>query len=58
MLKNYLIATAEVFAIGRAEVPQFVRASVSNASHNDQLLLEGFKTLATTLRQDSSQLDE
>lgn len=55
-LKNYLIATAEAFAVGRAAVPQFVRASVSNASHNDQLLLEGFQTLANTL-QDSSQFD-
>ncbi|MCY1563073.1 hypothetical protein D9M68_1005590 [compost metagenome] len=56
-LKNYLIATAEAFAVGRAAVPQFVRASISNASHNDQLLLEGFQTLANTLRQDSSQFD-
>ncbi|MDH4585157.1 PLP-dependent aminotransferase family protein [Pseudomonas sp. BN415] len=57
-LKSYLIATAEAFAIGRAAVPQFVRASVSNASHDDQLLLEGFKVLANTLRQDSGQFDE
>ncbi|MDA8482558.1 PLP-dependent aminotransferase family protein [Pseudomonas resinovorans] len=57
-LKNYLIATAEAFAVGRAAVPQFVRVSVSNASHNDQLLLEGFEALANTLRQGSGQLDE
>ncbi|WP_077525910.1 PLP-dependent aminotransferase family protein [Metapseudomonas resinovorans] len=57
-LKNYLIATAEAFAVGRAAVPQFVRVSVSNASHNDQLLLEGFGALANTLRQGSGQLDE
>lgn len=57
-LKNYLIATAEAFAVGRAAVPQFVRASVSNASHDDQLLLEGFQALANTLRQDTSQFDE
>lgn len=56
-LKSYLIATAEAFAVGRAAVPQFVRASVTNASHNDQLLLEGFQTLARTLRQDSSQFE-
>lgn len=50
-LKNYLIATAEAFAVGRATVPQFVRASVSNAAHDDQLLLQGFQTLANSLRQ-------
>ncbi|MCP8467021.1 PLP-dependent aminotransferase family protein [Pseudomonas sp. ZM23] len=55
-LKNYLIATAEAFAVGRAAVPQFVRVSVSNASHDDLLLLEGFEALANTLR--SGQFDE
>ena len=57
-LKNCLIATAEAFAVGRAAVPQFVRASVSNASHSDQLLLQGFQALAGTLRQDIGQFDE
>lgn len=56
--KNCLIATAEAFAVGRAAVPQFVRASVSNASHSDQLLLQGFQALAATLRQDIGQFDE
>lgn len=57
-LKNYLIATAEVFAVGRAAVPQFVRVSVSNASHDDHLLLQGFQALAQTLRQDIGQFAE
>lgn len=52
-LKNYLITAAEAFAVGRATVPQFVRASVSNASSNDQLLYDGFLTLASTLREDA-----
>ena len=50
-LKNYLVATAEAFAVGRAAVPQFVRASVSNASHDDALLLQGFQALSNSLRQ-------
>ncbi|HTO19185.1 MAG TPA: PLP-dependent aminotransferase family protein [Pseudomonas sp.] len=57
-LRNYLIATAETFAVGRAAVPQFVRASVSNASHNDPLLLAGFQALADALRQDSGPMKE
>ena len=57
-LRNFLIATAETFAVGRAAVPQFVRASVSNASHNDPLLLKGFKALADALRQDSGPTEE
>ena len=57
-LKNCLIATAEAFAVGRAAVPQFVRASVSNASHDDSLLLHGFQALAGALRQDLGQFDE
>ena len=52
-LKNYLVATAEAFAVGRAAVPQFVRASVSNASHDDALLLQGFQALSNSLRQGS-----
>lgn len=57
-LKNYLVATAEAFAVGRAAVPQCVRASVSNASHDDSLLLQGFQVLASSLRQDIGQLEE
>lgn len=52
-LKNYLITAAEAFAVGRATVPQFIRASVSNASSNDQLLYDGFLTLASTLREEA-----
>lgn len=54
-LKNYLVATSEAFAVGREAVPQFVRASVSNSSHSDQLLLAGFEALANTLRQGSGE---
>ena len=57
-LRNYLIATAETFAVGRAAVPQFVRASVSSASNNDPLLLAGFQALADALRQDSGPAEE
>lgn len=49
-LRNYLITAAETFAVGRAAVPQYVRASVSNASTSDQLLYDGFLALASTLR--------
>jgi len=56
-LKNYLITTAEAFAVGRAAVPQFIRASVTNASHDDQLLRMGFQTIANTLRQGSTQFE-
>lgn len=51
-LKNYLIASAEAFAVGRAVVPQCVRVSISNASQDDPLLQRGFQTLAAALRQD------
>lgn len=47
---NYLIATAEAFAVGHAAVPQFIRASVCNTSNDDRLLREGFEALATALR--------
>ncbi|SUD13643.1 aminotransferase-like domain-containing protein [Aquipseudomonas alcaligenes] len=57
-LKNYLVATAEAFAVGRAAVPQFVRASVSNASHDDALLLQGFQALSNSLRQGSDPFAE
>lgn len=57
-LKNYLVATAEAFAVGRAAVPQFVRASVSNASHDDALLLQGFQALSNSLRQGSDPFGE
>lgn len=56
-LKNYLIATAESFAVGRAAVPQFVRASVSNASHDDRLLLQGIQALSNSLREGSAQFE-
>ena len=57
-LKNYLVATAEAFAVGRAAVPQFVRASVSNASHDDALLLQGFQALSNSLSQGSDPFAE
>ncbi|MBD9417174.1 PLP-dependent aminotransferase family protein [Pseudomonas sp. PDM16] len=57
-LKGYLIATAEVFAVGRAVVPQFIRVSVSNTSHDDRLLVEGIETLVATLRQGGGPFDE
>ncbi|MBU3056081.1 PLP-dependent aminotransferase family protein [Pseudomonas indica] len=53
--KNYLITAAEAFAVGRSAVPQYVRASVSNASSNDQLLSDGFQALARTLKEEAGQ---
>ncbi|KMN16269.1 MULTISPECIES: PLP-dependent aminotransferase family protein [Pseudomonas] len=47
--QNYLVATAENFAVGHAVVPQFIRASVSNTSGSDQLLIEAFTTLTKSL---------
>lgn len=53
--KGLLIATAEAFAVGRAAVPQYVRASISNAVPDDRLLQAGFRTLADALRQNVPQ---
>jgi DNA-binding transcriptional MocR family regulator len=46
---NYLIATAEAFAVGHGAVPQFIRASVCNSKGDDGLLLQGFDALARAL---------
>lgn len=48
--KNFLVSVAEAFAVGRSAVPQCVRASVSNTSTSDRLLLQGFEALAGALR--------
>lgn len=48
---NYLVATAEAFAVGHAAVPQFIRVSVCNAVGDDRLLLGGFEALARALTQ-------
>ncbi|WP_439879202.1 PLP-dependent aminotransferase family protein [Pseudomonas prosekii] len=47
---NYLVATAEAFAVGHAAVPQFIRASVCHSTADDQLLIDGFAALAGALR--------
>lgn len=49
-LRHYRVSTAEAFAVGRAAVPQFLRASVSNAEADDTRLLAGFAALAQALR--------
>lgn len=46
---NYLVATAEAFAVGHGSVPQFIRASVCNSAGDDRLLLRGFEALAGAL---------
>jgi DNA-binding transcriptional MocR family regulator len=46
---NYLVATAEMFAVGHGAVPQFIRASVCNSAGDDRLLLQGFDALAGAL---------
>ncbi|WP_166222302.1 PLP-dependent aminotransferase family protein [Pseudomonas atagonensis] len=46
---NYLVATAEAFAVGHTAVPQFVRVSVCNSVGDDQLLLRGFEALNRAL---------
>ncbi|RON45621.1 aminotransferase-like domain-containing protein [Pseudomonas frederiksbergensis] len=46
---NYLVATAEAFAVGHAAVPQFIRASVCNSVGDDGLLLQGFSALVGAL---------
>lgn len=56
--KHYLVSAAEAFAVGRNAVPQFIRASVSNTSGNDQLLYDGFLALATSLCQNASHFDQ
>jgi DNA-binding transcriptional MocR family regulator len=47
--KNYLVATAEAFAVGHGTVPQFIRASVCNSAGDDRLLLRGFEALVGAL---------
>ncbi|MHC8321448.1 aminotransferase-like domain-containing protein [Pseudomonas sp. GB2N2] len=47
--KNYLVATAEAFAVGHGAVPQFIRASVCNSAGDDGLLIRGFEVLAGAL---------
>ncbi|TPG79817.1 PLP-dependent aminotransferase family protein [Pseudomonas arsenicoxydans] len=46
---NFLVATAEAFAVGHGAVPQFIRASVCNSAGDDRLLLRGFEALAGAL---------
>ncbi|MDR9864776.1 aminotransferase-like domain-containing protein [Pseudomonas baetica] len=46
---NYLVATAEAFAVGHAAVPQCIRVSVCNSVGDDGLLLGGFEALARAL---------
>jgi DNA-binding transcriptional MocR family regulator len=46
---NYLVATAEAFAVGHGAVPQFIRASVCNSVGDDRLLLGGFEALVGAL---------
>lgn len=46
---NYLVATAEAFAVGHAAVPQCIRVSVCNSVGDDELLLGGFEALARAL---------
>ncbi|WP_311767464.1 PLP-dependent aminotransferase family protein [Burkholderia sp. Bp9140] len=48
--RNHLISVAEAFSVGRGVVPHFVRASVSNASGGEAMLLEGFERLGDLLR--------
>jgi DNA-binding transcriptional MocR family regulator len=48
---NYLVATAEMFAVGHGAVPQFIRASVCNSTGDDRLLMQGFEALAAALAQ-------
>ena len=52
--KNYLVTTAEAFAVGRTVAPQFVRASVSNSWGSDKRLYDGFLSLANALGATSS----
>ena len=46
---NYLVATAEAFAVGHGAVPQFIRASVCHSVGDDRLLLAGFDALVGAL---------
>ncbi|MBD9548360.1 PLP-dependent aminotransferase family protein [Pseudomonas sp. PDM01] len=46
---NYLVATAEAFAVGHGAVPQFIRASVCNSAGDDGLLIRGFEVLVGAL---------
>ncbi|MBK5351800.1 PLP-dependent aminotransferase family protein [Pseudomonas sp. TH41] len=46
---NFLVATAEMFAVGQGAVPQFIRASVCHSAGDDRLLLQGFDALAAAL---------
>ncbi|MDN6320781.1 MAG: PLP-dependent aminotransferase family protein [Marinobacter sp.] len=47
--KNILVKSSESFAVGRREVPQFIRACVSSAKDDEQLT-KGFRAFSTILR--------
>ncbi|MGY2291638.1 aminotransferase-like domain-containing protein [Pseudomonas sp. SDO528_S397] len=47
---NYLIATAEAFAVGQAAVPQCVRVSVCSTSADDRALQHAFKAVGESFR--------
>ncbi|MBB4862564.1 DNA-binding transcriptional MocR family regulator [Pseudomonas nitritireducens] len=55
-LMNYLISTADAFAVGRTAVPHCIRASISNAHEDDQRLQRGFEVLAGVLGQEAATL--
>ncbi|MGY2226120.1 PLP-dependent aminotransferase family protein [Pseudomonas gingeri] len=50
--RGYLIATAELFAVGHGAAAQCVRASVCNTTGDDRQLQAGFAALAQVLEQD------
>lgn len=51
-LMNYLVSTADAFAVGRTAVPHYIRASISNTLNDDHRLQKGFKALASILGQE------
>lgn len=48
--QQHLISTAEMFSVGQATIPQYIRASVSNSPGGDLALLRGFSVMGDLLR--------
>lgn len=48
--QNFLISTAEDFAVGRQSIPQYLRVSVSTEVEDDELLVKGFEAIALAIK--------
>ncbi|WP_281648628.1 PLP-dependent aminotransferase family protein [Parendozoicomonas sp. Alg238-R29] len=50
--QNILVKSSEAFAVGRQAIPQYIRASISVAQHDDDLI-QGFHQLQQTILEET-----